>query len=175
MNIVLLGYMGCGKSLIGRILESKTRMVYYDLDHYIEQKEDRTIPEIFEGHGEIYFRKKEHMYLKELLGDVDNSIISLGGGTPCFSGNMDLVIGNSNCRSIYLKTSIHELVNRLFSERNKRPLIAHIKSKDELTEFIGKHLFERSYFYNQASSVVVTDLKKPDTIAVEIKNLLISK
>jgi len=85
MNIVLLGYMGCGKSSIGNELASKTAMEFLDLDDYIESQEKKSISQIFEDHGEIYFRKKEHLYLKEVLEKYKNSIISLGGGTPCFA------------------------------------------------------------------------------------------
>lgn len=86
MNIVLIGYMGCGKSSIGKSLAKKLRKKYLDLDDYIENREGKTVYDIFKNDGEIYFRKKETIYLKELIENRDNIIISLGGGTPCFSG-----------------------------------------------------------------------------------------
>lgn len=175
MNIVLLGYMGCGKSLIGRFLAKELQMGYQDLDDYITKKEKKTIPEIFKERGEIYFRKKETECLQEVLNTTNNTIISLGGGTPCFSGNMELILKGVNTYSIYLKTSIIELVRRLFVEKDKRPLISHVKDKNELTEFIGKHLFERSFYYNQAQYIINTDHKTPETIIEEIRNTLIQE
>ncbi len=168
MNIVLIGYMGCGKSSIGKSLAKKLRKKYLDLDDYIENREGKTVYDIFKNDGEIYFRKKETIYLKELIENRDNIIISLGGGTPCFSGNMEMIIHHKNVNSFYLQTSINELVSRLFSELGKRPLIAHIKSKDELQDFIRKHLFERSFFYNQSKNKIITDNKTIEEISEEI-------
>ncbi|MBW1294564.1 shikimate kinase [Aquimarina litoralis] len=172
MNIVLLGYMGCGKSSIAKELASQLGMNSLDLDHYIEDQEKKSIAQIFKDHGEIYFRKKESQYLKQLLETYTNHIISLGGGTPCFAGNMELIKNDATSKSIYLKTSLEELVNRLFTEKEHRPLIAHISSKEDLKDFIRKHLFERSFYYNQAEHMVSTDAKNVKEIALEIKELL---
>ncbi|MBQ4822653.1 shikimate kinase [Aquimarina sp. MMG016] len=172
MNIVLMGYMGSGKSLIGRSLSEMVQMDYLDLDDYIETCEKKTIPEIFENHGEIYFRKKESFYLEEVLGNYNNTIISLGGGTPCFAGNIEIVKQNEKAKSIYLNTSLEELVQRLFKERNKRPLISHTNSEEELKDFVRKHLFERSFYYNQAEYKIITDKKTSDQIVNEIMTLL---
>ncbi|KAA1246495.1 shikimate kinase [Aquimarina sp. RZ0] len=173
MNIILLGYMGCGKSSIGKELASELDMKYLDLDDYLETQEEKSIKKIFEDKGEIYFRKKESEYLKKVLNESVNTIISLGGGTPCFAGNIELIKENVHCKSIYLKTSLDELVDRLFVERHARPLIAHIDKKPDLKDFIRKHLFERSFYYNQAEYVVSTDSKTVNQIAQEIKNVLL--
>lgn len=172
MNIILLGYMGCGKSSIAKALAGKLKMNSIDLDDYIENQENKTITQIFTDHGEIYFRKRENHYLKQLLETHTNHIISLGGGTPCFAGNMELLKDNDQSKSIYLKTSLDELVDRLFIEKEKRPLIAHITSKENLKDFIRKHLFERSFYYNQAASIVSTDKKTVNEIAQEIESTL---
>ncbi|MHA7058051.1 shikimate kinase [Aquimarina sp. M1] len=172
MNIILLGYMGCGKSSIGKGLASKLKMECLDLDDYIEAQEKKSISQIFEEKGEIYFRKKENKYLKEVLETFSNTIISLGGGTPCFAGNLELIKGNSHTKSIYLKTSLQELVNRLFVEKDKRPLLSHLDTEYSLKDFIRKHLFERSFYYNQAQYIISTDTKTVDEVATEIQQVL---
>lgn len=167
MSIVLIGYMGSGKSTIGRKLAEIVKSEFIDLDDYIQKKENLTIPEIFETKGEIYFRKKEHFYLKEVL-QRNNVILALGGGTPCYGSNMDVILNAKGAQSLYLKSSIPNLVQRLIPEKAQRPLIAHLKTDEELIEFIGKHLFERSFYYSQCNKTVVTDGKSIPAIAQEI-------
>lgn len=169
MIIALLGYMGVGKSSIGAKLASNLGYKFVDLDSYIEEKEKLSIPELFKTKGEIYFRKKEHLYLKELYNLKSNIILSLGGGTPCFYGNMEII--NSQ-KSIYLKLQPKYLADRLFSEKNKRPLISHLKTKDSLLEFIAIHLFERQNFYNMADLTVNIDQLSIDQVTKEIINKL---
>ncbi|AXT60495.1 shikimate kinase [Aquimarina sp. AD10] len=172
MNIVLMGYMGSGKSLIGNKLADKMKLEYLDLDDYIENQEKNTISKIFEEKGEIYFRKQESRYLKEVLEKQNNSVISLGGGTPCFAGNLEIIKESEKAKSIYLKTSLDQLTKRLFAERDKRPLISHLSTVDLLNDFIRKHLFERSFYYNQADHNIITDDREPDQISEEIITLL---
>jgi shikimate kinase len=170
MHIVLLGYMGSGKSTIGKLLSSQTGQPFLDLDEYICQKEKRSISEIFAQKGEIYFRKKEHEYLKEVLENKQDMILSLGGGTPCYGNNMELIL-QYNTLSVYLKASIQTLTERLLKHKNSRPLIASLE--DELVpEFIAKHLFERRFFYEQASQTIVIDHKSAMEIAAAILQLL---
>lgn len=172
MNIVLMGYMGSGKSLVGRDLATKMKLDYLDLDDYIEIQEKKSIRKIFDDQGEIYFRKKESLYLKEVLDTYENTVISLGGGTPCFAGNLETVANKENAKSIYLQTSLDELTKRLFAERSKRPLISHITTLNELKDFVRKHLFERSFYYNQADHRVITDQKNENQISEEIISFL---
>ncbi len=172
MILALIGYMGSGKSLIGSGLAKSLSYQYLDLDDYIEIQEKKSIKDIFQEKGEIYFRKKEALYLKEVLENQNNTIISLGGGTPCFSGNLELIKSTENTKSIYLQTSLEELTRRLFEEREKRPLIAHLNTVEDLKDFIRKHLFERSFYYNQSDYKVVTDQKNADQICDEINSLL---
>src|SRR5690606_29853098 len=92
MKIILLGYMGSGKTGVGRLLAEKLKLPFLDLDHEIIRLEGRNIPEIFETSGEIYFRKKETDTLKLLLEkDHQNVVLSVGGGTPCYGNNMNLL------------------------------------------------------------------------------------
>ena len=93
----------------------------------------------------------------EVLWEESNIILSLGGGTPCYGNNLKIINDLENVTSIYLKTSLKSLVSRLILEKDKRPLINHIKTEEQLFEFIGKHLFERSVHYEQANEIVITD------------------
>ncbi|WOD43599.1 shikimate kinase [Hwangdonia lutea] len=168
MIVVLIGYMASGKSTFGRILAEKLNYDFIDLDDYIEEKENTSISDMFTLKGEIYFRKKETQYLTHILQNKKKLILSLGGGTPCYSINMETVLNSKDVVSIYLKATIPTLVSRLKNEKAKRPLIAHIKTDDLLAEFIGKHLFERAPFYNQADKVILTDNKSEIEIIEDI-------
>ncbi|WP_428740375.1 shikimate kinase [Tenacibaculum sp.] len=171
MKIVLLGYMASGKSTIGKILAEKRQIPFIDLDAYIEKKENMSVSEVFSGKGEIYFRKQEHVYLKELLEKKEDFVLSLGGGTPCYAGNMKVLQSSANVKSVYLKTSINTVLERLENEKGQRPLLADL-GKDELAEFIAKHLFERSYYYNQATYTLTVDNKSVEETTVELQELL---
>jgi|TARA_B110000046_G_scaffold45730_1_gene50813 shikimate kinase len=170
MKIVLLGYMASGKSTIGREISKKLDMKFIDLDDYISKREKRSISEIFKVEGEIYFRKIESLYLGEILNSKDSFILSLGGGTPCYSNNMELIL-NSEASSIYIKVDIKTLASRLIAEKNKRPLVADLED-DKLLEFVAKHLFERRFFYEQASITVNSENKSIEEIITEIRILL---
>jgi len=170
MKIVLLGYMASGKSTIGREISKKLDMKFIDLDDYISKREKRSISEIFKVEGEIYFRRIESLYLGEILNSKDSFILSLGGGTPCYSNNMELIL-NSEASSIYIKAGIKTLVSRLIAEKNKRPLVADLED-DKLIEFVAKHLFERRFFYEQASITINTEDKSTEEITTEIRILL---
>ncbi|WP_372753430.1 shikimate kinase [Mariniflexile sp.] len=167
-----MGYMASGKSTIGRILAKQLNYKFLDLDDYIEENEKATVSNIFQAKGEVYFRKKETQYLNQLLESESNLVLSLGGGTPCYSNNMDLILNTVNAKSVYLKASIPTLIDRLKNEKSKRPLIAHIETDELLAEFIGKHLFERSQFYSQANVIISTDNFNEAQIIEEITNKL---
>ena len=166
MHIVLLGYMGSGKTTIGKKLAKKLEINFIDLDDYIEEQEGSSINKIFSDKGEIYFRKLEHRSLQKLLDKNDSFVLSIGGGTPCYANNIELI--NKSSFSIYLKTSIKDLYKRLVKRRSKRPLIKDLK-KDDLYEFIAKHLFERAPYYEKAQLIISTD-KKESEIIDEIKS-----
>jgi len=170
MKIILLGYMGSGKSTVAQLLADRLQLRSMDLDTLIESHTELTIPEIFKEKGEIYFRKLEHQILKKTLDSPDSFVIALGGGTPCYSGNMDLIL-QATTNVFYLKMGVPALTKRLSREREDRPLISHI-AIEELPEFIGKHLFERQPFYMQATNILKIDNKSAEDIAEEIVNLL---
>ncbi|MGD1320499.1 shikimate kinase [Chryseobacterium sp. 2R14A] len=169
MVISLIGYMGSGKSHISKILSDKINFKLIDLDKEISWRNKLTIPEIFEKKGEIYFRKLERETLEEILATQENIVLSLGGGTPVYYNNMEII--NHNSKSIFLRASISTLVERLSKQKEKRPLIAKITDED-LPEFIAKHLFERNIFYSKAQFSISTDNKTPEDIVKEITEKL---
>ncbi|WP_269240315.1 shikimate kinase [Flavobacterium limnophilum] len=169
-KIVLLGYMGCGKSTIANRLSKTAHIPFVDLDKIIEERTNLSINQIFEQHGEIYFRKLEHETFVDLLNSPENLIIGLGGGTPCYANNHELLKGD-NVLSIYLKASIETLFDRLVANKSKRPLIAD-KNEAEMREFIAKHLFDRSFYYNHAQHKVVVDDKTVEETVADILEIL---
>ena len=171
MKIILLGYMGSGKTTIGIQLARKLFLNFTDLDDFIEEKEQQSIKEIFKQKGEIYFRKIEHKYLKQFINENESYVLSLGGGTPCYAGNLDLILKNKKSLSFYLRGSIPTLFKRLSENKFKRPLISDL-SDDKLTEYIAKHLFERSLFYDKATHKISIDNKEIQEIVTEIRILL---
>jgi shikimate kinase len=146
MKIFLLGYMGSGKSTAGKKLASKLGMDFLDLDEYIEKEYGSSITEIFESEGEEKFRELEHLYLQRVVL-MDNIIISVGGGTPCYYNNIEII--NNNGLSVYFKMSVDTLVNRLVNAKKQRPLIKGMAESD-LKNFIEANLGNREYFYAQA-------------------------
>ena len=168
MKIVLLGYMGSGKSFIGNELAQLLGFDFIDLDAYIEENEGQSIEDLFTLKGEIYFRKREAYYLLDLLKSSKPVVLALGGGTPCYGNNLEILKNSEATITIYLKASIKTLIKRLFKERFKRPLISHLNSEMELAEFIGKHLFERTRFYNQSDITISTDDKSSQQLMESI-------
>jgi len=171
MKIVLLGYMGSGKSTVGKVLAHRLGMRFLDLDDYIETKLQMPIPRIFSEKGELFFRKKEHEYLKEVLKDPTDTVLALGGGTPCYSGNMETLLAHTP-HVFYLMLPVGELVDRLSREKADRPLIRDIP-EGELPTFIGKHLFERRNFYNRATHTIGAGSRDAASIAKEIEKILV--
>tara|TARA_R110000787_G_scaffold84610_1_gene181235 strand:+ start:19321 stop:19845 length:525 start_codon:yes stop_codon:yes gene_type:complete len=170
MKIVLIGYMGSGKTTVGKQLSTSLNYKFIDLDQAIENEEQLPIPEIFSKKGEIFFRKKERKVLETILTNDSNIVLATGGGTPCFGDMMEFIKSSENTITIYLKSSNQELTERLFNERLNRPLISHLNTKEILNDFIRKHLFERSYFYNQSEIIITTDNLSVTEVVDEIKN-----
>jgi shikimate kinase len=169
-KVILVGYMAVGKTTIAKLLSEKTGVKLIDLDKSIEEKTNLSVSKIFAQRGEIYFRKIEHEMFKEYIRNNENLIISTGGGTPCYANN-HLLINGENITSIYLKASIHLIFERLKSGKSARPLVTN-QSDAELKEFIAKHLFDRSFYYNQATNKVEVDNKSSELIVEEILQLL---
>ena len=170
-HIVVLGYMGCGKTTVSNKLKAILDLPLFDLDQFIENEFEMTISEIFNTKGQIEFRRIENRYLKILLNKKEKSIISLGGGTPCYHNNMDIILSFSK-NVFFINTSAEILSSRLFKEKSIRPIIESISSISELKDFISKHLFERIVFYNQANYVINDDDKGIDDLCNKIVNKL---
>ena len=155
--------MGSGKSLISSKLNSIKKIEKIDLDFEISKELENSIPEIFEKRGELFFRKKEKEILERIFSLKEECILSLGGGTPCYYDNMEVI-----SISIYLRAKVDTLVKRLLEDKiHCRPLINRIPD-EQLPEFIGQHLFERNHFYNQAKIIIDTDNLTAEEIADEI-------
>ena len=160
--------MGSGKSVVGSELALTLSANFLDLDTEIEKDEGLSITSLFDQKGEIYFRKKERATLLNLLEQGGTSIIATGGGTPCYGTLMHELVARPDVKTIYLKASLDSLTRRLFLEKEKRPLIAHLKTEALLNDFIRKHLFERNFYYFQAQKTVIVDEKTVTEIVAEI-------
>ena len=156
MRIYLIGYMGSGKSTLGCKLAKKLHIPFIDMDHYIEVRNYKTIPQIFAEEGEESFRLKEQKALKE-LSEFTDVVIATGGGAPCFFDNMYLM--NKTGKTIYLNIDPKVLAYRLMHSKTERPLIKG-KSKEELIRFIDESLKKRLAYYKKAQ-VEITDPDLP--------------
>lgn len=160
--IYIIGFMGSGKTYTGRKLASVLGWSFIDLDKKIEEHTGKAIPEIFSQEGEACFREIEMSLLRK-LNSVKNTIISTGGGAPCYSNNMDFMLQNG--LTLYLKLTPEELHVRLSQSRGERPLIMNL-DKEDLKNFIEEKLADREKCYNR-SDITITGLD-PDI------NLIIS-
>ena len=164
MRIFLIGFMGCGKTTLGKRLAKNLNYNFIDLDNYIEKTTNKTITEIFENKGEKKFRIVEKESLMEVC-KKDNLVIATGGGTPCFFDNMQKILDSG--KAIYLKMEIEDLLERLETEKSQRPLIEN-KSAKELENFIRNKLSEREYFYKKSNYI----LQGKSICEKEIQNLI---
>ncbi|WP_185857503.1 shikimate kinase [Blattabacterium cuenoti] len=165
MKITLIGYMGSGKTTIGKILSKKLNLDFYDLDALLVESKNDSICNFFKKKGELLFRKREHFMLKKILIEKNKYVFSVGGGAPCFYNNIYLLNKYSN--TFYLKTDSYTLFKRLFLEKKTRPLISHL-SKNELFRFIIKHLSKRAYFYEKSLEKINICGKSKEDIVQEI-------
>ncbi len=156
MRIFLIGYMGSGKSTVGKKLASKLKLSFFDLDKYIEDKCGYTINVFFNTLGENEFRIKEKEALDKILLE-DNFVLATGGGTPCYYDNMLKM--NDKGITIYLQMEEGFLANRLVNSKIKRPLLQNIPN-DELSKFIIKQVKAREEYYLRAKYILKgNDLK----------------
>ena len=171
-RIILIGYMGAGKTTIGKALSKELGVIFYDLDWYIESRMRKTVSQIFAERGEEGFRKIEHNMLHE-VAEFEDVIISCGGGTPCFFDNMDYL--NQQGQVVYLKADPEVLYKHLMMAKTERPLIKG-KSHDELLTFIREQLEKREPFYSKARYTLDVNLmdnyEKIQTSVEKIKELL---
>jgi shikimate kinase len=146
-RIILIGYMGAGKTTIGKALAQELGITFYDLDWYISNRMRKTIAQIFEERGEDGFRQIERNMLHE-VAEFEDVVISCGGGTPCFFDNIDYM--NQQAPVVYLKAKPEVLYKHLAMSKNDRPLLRG-KSQEELITFIREQLEKREPFYTKAT------------------------
>mgnify|MGYP000951022474 FL=1 len=142
-RIILIGYMGAGKTTIGKALAAELSLRFYDLDWYIESRMRKTVAQLFAEMGEEGFRRIERNMLHE-VAEFEDVLISCGGGTPCFFDNLQYI--NQQGRTLYLKASPDVLYKHLKMGKSVRPLLLN-KTPDEVKAFISEQLAAREPFY----------------------------
>lgn len=153
-RIIIIGYMGSGKTTVGHAMSQELGLPFYDLDWYIETRMHRTVKQIFDEKGEEGFRKIEHNLLHE-VAEFEDVIISCGGGTPCFFDNIDYI--NRQGETVYLKCTTDVLYKHLKMGKTVRPLLLN-KTPDEVKTFIEAQLKQREPFYAKAKHIVDVSL-----------------
>lgn len=166
-RVFLIGYMGSGKSTVGKKLASKMQYSFLDLDNFIEEKYSRKISDIFIEDGEETFRIFERKALLEVI-KIENVVISLGGGTPCFYDNMSII--QENGISVYLKMTAAALLQRLQNAKVQRPLLKGM-GENELMEFIQQQLGERERFYLRTHLIFNALNADADMLLAQIRGL----
>ena len=166
IRIILIGYMGAGKTTIGKALAKELNVPFYDLDWYITSRMRKTVAQIFEERGEEGFREIERNMLHE-VAEFEDVIISCGGGTPCFFDNIDYM--NQQAPVVYLKVEPEKM------SKNDRPLLRG-KSQEELITFIREQLELREPFYTKArytlDVTLMDDYEKIKISVAKIRELL---
>jgi shikimate kinase len=166
MNIILTGFMGTGKSSVGRVLARELGMAFVDIDELIEERENRVIAEIFERSGEAYFRDMEVQLVSSITSSMNDVVLSTGGGIVLNSVNMELL--GSWGTVVCLIASVEEIMRRVGST-HARPLIDDANKRHS----IEQRLKERSSFYDAAEFKVLTDGKSINDVVGEIKFLVV--
>lgn len=169
IRIIIIGYMGAGKTTIGRALAKQLNLPFYDLDNYIENRMHKTVKQIFDTVGEDGFRRIEHNMLHE-VAEFENVIISCGGGTPCFFDNMEYM--NNQGETVYMKADVDTLCKHLKMGGSVRPLLLG-KNDEQLREHIEQQLAEREHFYTQAKHTLdISTLDNNEKIRQTTKRLI---
>ncbi|MEO7766347.1 MAG: shikimate kinase [Ferruginibacter sp.] len=166
-NFFLIGFMGSGKSHWGRIWAAGSKRSFVDLDLEIEKNIGSTIAEIFETKGEDHFRTLEAATLRNCAG-LQNTIIACGGGTPCFSENMQWM--NNHGITVYISSTATEILQRVLLEKETRPLLKKL-NRAELLFFIEQKLKERAPFYKQAKLTVNSNQLHQNSFSAIISNI----
>jgi len=149
-NIFLIGFMGSGKTYWGKLWAAQIGLQFFDLDELIEAEQQKSVAAIFEQDGEAFFRQRETAVLKT-FNQKANCIVACGGGTPCFNDNMQWM--NENGTTVYLEATPDDILKRVITEQEKRPLIKDL-SPEDLKSFIEKKLSERAIFYRRAKVIL---------------------
>ena len=168
-RIILIGYMGAGKTTVGKALSKAMGLQFYDLDWYIESRMRKTVAQIFAERGEEGFRLIERNMLHE-VAEFEDVILSCGGGTPCFFDNMDYMNGQGE--TIYLKADPEVLYKHLLMGKIERPLLKN-KTPEQLIDFIKEQLEKREPFYTKAKHVLdVSLMDNYEKIKISVNKIL---
>ncbi|MDG1332429.1 MAG: shikimate kinase [Crocinitomicaceae bacterium] len=159
-RVILIGFMGAGKSTLGKKIAKKMDLPFIDSDHVIEERHQKSIGEIFSEHGESFFRTLEADFITSLQ-NKDEFVLATGGGMPCFGKNMELL--NELGTTFYLERSAKELANRLFNAKSRRPLIDGME-QEELISFIEEKLSMREEYYKAAHVILDREDQTPQMI-----------
>jgi len=166
MLIYLIGLPGSGKSTIGKTLAQKLSYAYYDMDDVICAQEKKTIEEIFADKGENYFRELEHSILHETF-ELKNTIISTGGGVPCFFDN--IIEMKKHGLTIFINPTTEELANRLVGQGGENRPMLKGKTHKQVLDFIETKYRERAPYYEQAKLIFSTNKLKPEDLLIRLK------
>ena len=168
-RIILIGYMGAGKTTVGRQLAKRLGLMFYDLDWYITNRMRRTVPQIFEESGEEGFRKIEHAMLHE-VAEFEDVVLSCGGGTPCFFDNMDYL--NRMGETVYLKASPEVLYAHLKMGKSVRPLLLG-KTPGEVEAFVKEQRALREPYYSKEKHTLAGNvLDTYDKIKISVEKII---
>lgn len=169
MKLFLIGYMGCGKSSLGRKLAHRAGYTFVDMDNLIESREGASIADIFHYAGEEYFRRLEQNVIEELATMQDNVVVSTGGGVPAWQDNMERM--NAVGETVYLRRTAKQIASRLSPHgRQKRPKLRGLND-EELVEFMTKNMAEREPYYAKARHIIECSAHSDD----EIIDIILSK
>ena len=168
-RIFLIGFMGAGKTTVGKELSSQMKLSFIDLDHFIENRYHKTIRQIFEEKGEDAFRDMEQKTLRE-VAEFEDVVISTGGGTPCFHQNM--LFMNEKGTTVYLKVSIEELVKRISLNKNVRPVLNGY-SDNELNLFVEEIMAKRSPAYEQAQIIFSAETQDVSALCKQLSREIV--
>lgn len=152
-RVILVGFMGAGKTTLGKKIAKKMGLPFIDSDREIELRFQKSIGDIFTEHGESYFRSLESEYI-ESLNEQEEFVLSTGGGMPCFGRNMELL--NELGTTFYLERSAKELAHRLYNAKKRRPLIEGLEEQ-ELLAFIEERLSVREEYYRKSTVILLRE------------------
>ena len=168
--VFLIGYMGCGKSTIGRKLAIRLKYDFIDTDAAIENMTGKPVAQTFAEDGEDAFRQLERSVIVSLCGR-SNVVVATGGGAPCFFDNMALM--NRSGITAYIKMHPDSLATRLLASPTERPLLRRVSNED-LPLYIRMHLAEREVFYNKAHIIIKGENLKADDLLLLIQDAKLS-
>lgn len=167
-HVILVGFMGAGKTTVGKLLAETIGVSFIDSDEWIVAKEQASVSDVFATKGEAYFRQLEKAFLDHLALEQP-AVVAVGGGLPCFGDN--IMVLNSLGIFIYINTSLQTLTQRLKNDRANRPLLRDLKD-EELFRYVEDLIAQRKVFYKMAQLIVPNESNKPNDVVEKIKKEL---